>query len=192
MRSAGSPSDSFSKLRRAVRNTLIAPILRATGAAIMHQVALQPVDLKSQGYDKLVIHPSNRLKQAFDQVVALTIVYSVIIAPLVVAFEVKPPLALTILIEIVFLADIVLQFFHGHNAFPLAIRCSAYARWHADTGSSPQPFRWICFPSSQISRMSARTHHGVNGSSWSLSVWSVCAGCASVGAACRRHRGGRN
>ena len=83
---AGSPSDSFSKLRRAVRNNSYRTnSSRDVGAAIMHQVALQPVDLKPQGYDKLVIHPSNRLKQAFDQVVALTIVYSVIIAPFAIS-----------------------------------------------------------------------------------------------------------
>jgi len=68
-----------------------------------------------EGWDKYVIHPRARWKQVFDAVVAVTILYSLITAPINVAYsptrDIMP--ALSILAEGLWIVDIVLQFFHG-------------------------------------------------------------------------------
>lgn len=66
------------------------------------------------GYDRLVIHPSNPWKAIFDRALAISIMYTVIAAPILVVFELDGILAVSVIVEVLFVLDIVLQFFHGY------------------------------------------------------------------------------
>ena len=69
------------------------------------------------GYDRLVIHPSSRWKYVFDIIIFVSIIYTIIVAPLSVCFELDHISVFfdefMTISEVLFAIDIVLQFFHG-------------------------------------------------------------------------------
>jgi hypothetical protein len=74
-------------------------------------------DLRPKGYDKLVIHPDNRAKGAWEVFIIFCVLYTAVVEPLKVTYLVGVLPAFDDFLDIVFAADIVFQCFCGfHDA----------------------------------------------------------------------------
>ena len=73
---------------------------------------------KPEGWNRLVIPPNAVWKKAFDVIAASSILYSLLVSPVNVAFspdgEADVLVPLSIFVEVIFVSDILLQFFHGY------------------------------------------------------------------------------
>ena len=91
----------------------------------------------NEGWDRLVIHPDNRLKFLFDIVIFASVLYTIYVAPLQLAFEIQISPGWEHFIDALFLFDVGLRFLHGYvqRGYPVtSLRTIAtrYARsWFA-------------------------------------------------------------
>lgn len=73
---------------------------------------------KPEGWNRLVIPPNAVWKKAFDVIAASSILYSLLVSPVNVAFspdgEADFLVPFSIFVEVIFVSDILLQFFHGY------------------------------------------------------------------------------
>lgn len=71
--------------------------------------------IKAQNcWNQMVIHPHDRWKAGFDFVMAIAVVYTLVIAPLGIAYRVDIPNGLSWAIDAFYIVDFMLQFFHGY------------------------------------------------------------------------------
>ena len=64
--------------------------------------------------ERLVISPTSRPKLAFDMIVLSSILYTAISIPVKMSLRVHFAEALEVCVDVLFIADVVLQFFHGY------------------------------------------------------------------------------
>lgn len=79
-------------------------------------VARIAANTEREGLDRFVIHPANRLKAFFDVVVMVSTLYVLLSTPLVLSFgQIATQLdGLDLFIDVLFIVDVLLQFFHGY------------------------------------------------------------------------------
>lgn len=73
-----------------------------------------PVEEVKPLRERLVIHPHSRPKLAFDIVVMVAVLYTATILPVKIAFNLDFAVWLDVLIDLLFILDVFLQFFHGY------------------------------------------------------------------------------
>ena len=73
------------------------------------------------GINFLVIHPENRVKRGFDLFMALAALYISIVTPMKVTFQINPAPLLDLIVDLMFLLDVILQFLQGYfdRGFPV-------------------------------------------------------------------------
>ncbi|KAL1520748.1 hypothetical protein AB1Y20_022314 [Prymnesium parvum] len=82
---------------------------------------VDPSDIDPKGWDRLVISQNNVYKAAFDMIVAICVLFTAIAVPIELAYRYEFPLAVDTLLDVVFILDVVLQFFQGYEelGFPV-------------------------------------------------------------------------
>ena len=103
------------------------------GRAIPTVQIVKPVPLppdagmeKPKGWDKLVIHPASTKKAYYDIFIIVCVLYTSVVAPVKVAYDTDFLQGIDIVLDILFILDIIVQFFAGYYdmggaAFPVLV-----------------------------------------------------------------------
>jgi len=92
---------------------------------------VNPREIDPQGWDRLVIPQDNKYKAVFDVFVAACVLFSSISVPFELAYSYEFPAYVDVLLDTVFIADVVLQCFHGYEelGFPVTSLAKVSARY---------------------------------------------------------------
>ena len=96
--------------------------LRSSCAAA--QCVLEPLpldfsraDLKPKGWDRVVIHPDNRIKACFESFIVFCVLYTAVLEPVKVTFAIEINPEVDLFLDLLFVVDLGIQFISGyHNA----------------------------------------------------------------------------
>ena len=100
---------------KSVNRRILAPFRRKSlvSRVLLGDKASTTANPERQGLDWLVIHPKNRLKVAFDVLVQALTLYSLATVPINFSFGAGAPPTFDLFVDMVFVADVILHFFHG-------------------------------------------------------------------------------
>jgi len=68
-----------------------------------------------RGVDRWVIHPNNGFKSFFDLIVVFAVLYTSFTLPMKLSFRLNFATELDAFIDVLFILDVILQFFHGYT-----------------------------------------------------------------------------
>jgi len=66
------------------------------------------------GWNRLVIHPNNRVKGVFDMIIIVCVIYTSIVAVIKVSYRVEFLDTVDVALDVIFIIDILVQFFAGY------------------------------------------------------------------------------
>ena len=72
-------------------------------------------DLAPKGLDRIVVHPDNRLKVVWEIFILLSVLFTAIVEPLKVTYDMDILPTLDIILDICFVLDVILQCFCGYH-----------------------------------------------------------------------------
>jgi len=90
--------------------------MKFVARAILSKVSVDDhdEDSKPTGLNRLVIHPKRRWKGAFDIFIVICVIYSSVVAPVKVTYNVEFLTGLDAFLDVVFVLDILVQCFSGY------------------------------------------------------------------------------
>ena len=70
-------------------------------------------DLKPKGWDRIVIHPDNRVKSYFESFIVVCVLYTAILEPIKVTYMLDINPEVDVFLDIIFFVDLGIQFISG-------------------------------------------------------------------------------